>query len=684
MEGLGLVAGALVLAIQTGGALWIGWRLACRWFADDLLALLCAALVLSTSFVVLALEVLGSMGLLNRGAPLVVTGLVVAVVARWVPATRPAELAGWTWPRPRNGPDGVVAVGAVATASLVLGTLLVSMERWRPSFDSLSSHLPVAAQFVQRHDTWFFPYASPVAFSAHYPANAELLAAWLLAPLSRDVYVQLAGVPGVALLVVATAMLARTLGARTWSAVGVGLLLPAMPRSIVEQVGTNMQDLLTTGAVVATFAFAARRWFRRGPALPDLVLGGLAAGMAMGTRYGALLLVAPALVALVLPTLWPAEDRRFDVRAATRHSAIVIGALVAVGGYFYVRNQAFGGSPIYPQSVPWKAIEAHERINFPLIKTYLQLGWDPGLWRRALGFVWRYDGVVPMFLSACAVGLPVVALARRERTLRTWVWAVAPVSMLLAFLVTPAAPGVVIGGKSEPLTQALNLRYGIALIPVTAAVVAAELRRRSVTVDRLVVGALLLVGAITTLTKAELPVPWRWPVVLALVVLAGAAAAAVLAQRLPKAVVAAGLVGLVLLGAAATPPLADHHDDGRLRAGMPGEAERRALADVPGPIAVVGFCQIYGLYDPDLGRHAEFLTGDDETIDRPLVATEAAWLRSLERHGIAGLVVGSDICYSELDLPYERWVAANPDVFERVPSGGIGAAYLVHLPGTSG
>lgn len=680
MDGLGLVFGASILAIQTAGALWIGWRLACRWWADDLLAVVCAALIVSTSFVVLVLEVLGTLGLLNRGAPLVVTLGACALVARQVPRATPAELGRIAWRTPRTLADGSVAAGAIASAALVVGTLLVSLDRWRPSFDSFTSHLPIAAQFVQRHETWFFPYASPVAFSAHYPANAELLAAWLVAPLSRDVYVQLAGVPGLALLIAATAMLARTLGARTWSAIGVALLLPAMPRSLVEQVGTNMQDLMTTGAVVATFAFAARRWARRGPAGPDLVLGGLAAGMAMGTRYGALLLVAPALILLVLPSLLPGGGRRPDVRTAARHSAVVIGALVAVGGYFYVRNQAFGGSPVYPESVPWKQVHATERINFPLLTTYLQLGWQPATWRHALSSMWRYDGAVPILLAGWSLVPPLVALVRRERTLRAWAWALAPLTMVLAFLATPAAPGVLIDGTPEPLTQALNLRYGIAVVPLAAAALAAELRRRSVRTDRLVVGALLLVGAATSLTKAELPVPWRWPLAAGVLGLAGLVLAAVVVRRAPRSVVAALVGAAVLVGAAATPRLADHLDAGRLMAGMPAEAERRALEGVDGPIAVVGFCQIYGLYGPDLQRDVEYLTGDDDTIDRPMAATEAEWLASLEAHHVSALVVGSDICYSELDLPYEGWVASRPDIFQPVSSGGVMSAYLVHLP----
>src|SRR5690606_36957761 len=155
MEGLGLVGGMLVLLTQSAVALWIGWRLACRWWADDLLATVCAALVLSTSLVVVVLEVLGTLGLLNRGAPLALTLVLGALVLRFVPPRRPAELELFRW-RPRHLPDHALAAGLVATVAVLLGTVALSAERWRHSFDSFASHLPVAVQFVQRHDTWFF------------------------------------------------------------------------------------------------------------------------------------------------------------------------------------------------------------------------------------------------------------------------------------------------------------------------------------------------------------------------------------------------------------------------------------------------------------------------------------------------------------------------------------------------
>jgi hypothetical protein len=44
---------------------------------------------------------------------------------------------------------------------------------------------------------------------------------------------------------------------------------------------------------------------------------------------------------------------------------------------------------------------------------------------------------------------------------------------------------------------------------------------------------------------------------------------------------------------------------------------------------------------------------------------------------VTAVVLGSDICYSELDLPYADWVAGNPDVFQPIDPA-VPNVYLVH------
>ena len=675
MTGLALVAGAVALAAQTAAVGWASWRLARRWWPGEILAALTAAVVIGCAIVVVALEVLGSVGLLLPATPLLASLVVVGIVARTVPAPDPdrSDRPRWRWPRVDASTAGV-AVGIGATVVLLLGPLLYSLDRWRPRFDALASHLPVAVQFVQHQGTWFFPYASPVAFSAHYPANAELLATWVLLPLGRDVLVQLASVPGLVLVVLATGLLARTLGARPWTAAAAAVVLPATPRSLVDLVGTNMQDLLSTGAAVATLAFAARRWHASGldrSTMPDLVAGGLAAGLAIGTRYGSLLTIVPALLLLLAPVV---ERARRD---SVRPVLLTAAAVIVPGAYFYVRNQWFGSSPVYPQSVPWHEVEATERFNFPFITTYLELGWRPADWRRALGYLWRLDGPLVLGLVVGALVPPLLAVVRRDRTLRTWVWAALPLAIVATFLATPAAPGLVFDGRVEVFSQALNLRYGIVLVCVSASALAAEARRLPARVDHGFAGGLLLVGVGSSLVETHEDLPWAKLGVLAVVVLAAAAGAVVLATRLPRRAVLGAVVAATVLAALGAPRFADRFDDRRILGGMFPESARLALEPYDGPVAVAGFCRIYGLYGPALDREVEYLTGDDDGIDRPMFTTRDEWVDSILERGSVAVVLGEDICYSELDLPYAQWATERPDVLVPLITGGEASVYLV-------
>lgn len=697
MHGLALVAGAAALVAQTGLVAWGSWRVARRWWPDDGLTTLVAALVIGLSYVVVVLEVLGTVGLLVPPAPLLATVLVAAATARLVPASEPA--GPWP-PRPdrsvapllRTWPGRTLLAGVAAAGLTTAAPVVESVVNWRPRFDALASHLPVLAQMVQRDSTWFFPYASPVLFSAHYPANAELVAAWLVVPLDRDFLVQLGSVPGLVLTIAATALLARVLGARPWAALAAALLMPGSPRALVELVATNMQDLQAAGAAVAVLAVAARRWHHpERPVRPDLVLAGLAAGLAVGTRYGAALLVAPGLVLLVVPSLaarataldgagaWTGWVRRWP--RLVRPSLVAVAATALTGGYFYVRNQVFGGSPLYPESVPWHEVVATERINFPYISSYLELGWAPADWRRALGYIWRYDGPLWLVITGAALLLPLGALRAGRRSVPAIAWSLVPAALALAFLATPAGPGLVFdGGVVEVYSQAFNLRYGIAFAAVAAAALAVAARRLREGLEQAVAGGALLLNAATSLHETWHEVAWGKALPVAAAAALAVAGATWGLRRVDRRAALAGAAALGVLAAVLAPAIGDRFDARRSSSGLSFEDARLFLEPIEGTVAVAGFCRIYGLYGPELDRHVEYLTGDDDGIDRPLAASEDEWLASLASHDVAALVLGSDICYSELDLPYEGWVAGRPDVFELVAAPGEARVYLVHLP----
>jgi hypothetical protein len=664
LHGGTLIIGMMALVAATALVADASRRVALRWWPDDTLIRWTASLVIAVSAIVVLLEVLGTVSLLH---PAVV---VAGSAGLWWAAR---QLAGVAAPPGRRTAGlqaersllRLPALGAVGLlAVLIVGAIVFSLLQPRPQFDAVSFHLPVAVQWFQSGNTRIFPYETPVSLSAHYPGNAELLALWLLIPVGRDFLVQLASLPGLLLLVVATACVARSLGARPIAAVGAALVVPALARALSELVGTNMQDLLSTGAMVAAAAFAARQWKR--PAKANLAVGGLAAGLAVGTRYSMLLAAPVLLVLLLLPTALATRSRR--VAAMARAGGLVLAGTAVTGAYFYVRNLLITGSPVYPQSVPWKHVAATEKINFPYLRSYLQLGWRPQAWRDAIHFLLHLDGPVALLLSAVAVVPVLTALRRRERDPLAWSWALAPLAMFVVFVATPASAGFLYKNRLVPTLQSGSLRYGLPFVPISAAVAAAELRRLRPVVEHGIVGTTAVATAAFTWHNTRSLFPWLRLTIGAALILAGAGVLALVARRSGRAA-----WGLMMAGAVAgcliAPRVARHYDNRRLTSAMPFEAARLALRFADRRVAVAGTCQLYGLYGPDLKARVEYLTGDDHVDNRPQVTTFDRWLASLREHRITGVIVGRDVCFPNPALPYRRWAHEHPEYFQVVATG---------------
>lgn len=672
MSDLSLSLGFLGLVLATAAVADAARRVAARAWSGDLLACTCGGLVGALSFIVLVMELAGTARALRPLLLLALAGtlwLASVLVVRKPPPTGFLAALREAGEAPRIGP--VIAVALLPTVLLV--ALLVSCVAWsvaepRPQFDAVAGHLPVAVQLFQAGTTWTLPYITPVSVQAQYPGNAELLALWLMLPVKGDFLVQLASIPGVMLAILGVTLTARALGARWPAASTTGLLVPTLPGVLGPLVGTNMQDMLTIGAVAAMAGFVARDGVK--PGMANLFAAGLAGGIALGTRYGAL----EAVPAVLLVMLVQRARHRPRLRALIT-SALVCGAGIALtGAYFYIRNLVFTGDPLYPQSLPGHPVETLEKIVFPGLRSYLQLGLAPADWARAVAFDLRYYGPISILLLAALLAAPALAAWRRERSLRRWSWTLLPAFVFLAFLSQLGSAGALApNGNIDPGLQALQLRYTLLALPLAAAVLAAELAAVRPRVEAAVSVLLLALALGATLTLSELPVPKRY-------LAAGLVATGLLiaglwqAGRHRRAVAALGAAALV--GAATlAPAVANHYD--RARFTLPFENARVHLRDSDNVVAVAGFCEIYSLYGPDWSRRVEYLTGRDDQLARPLASTYDEWLQSLRTHGATALVVGYDLCFLNLGNPQAGWAAAHPEVFSRVFADGGTSVYYI-------
>jgi hypothetical protein len=338
---LDLVGAALTLvtlAFLFLGGLLLALRLLRAEALADPLALSIAALVLATGQAVLIGLVLGVLGVLRLELALALqAGLVLVLLkARGGAAAALAEAARTlgrrTWARLAEHPALALIAAHAAGSELLRGLLRPPL-----SWDSLMSHLLLAATWLQDRGLTVVSGAHPVNYFGHQPGNGSLWFWWWLAPSHSELYVNLASLPHWLLFGLAAGAVARELGAvRHWPFAAYALLLlPAVVRFVAAQ----YVDLFL-GSLYLAGAFFGLRWLRRA-ALSDAVLAGVALGCAAGGKVLGPPYVAALALGLALAGLaW----RSSGVSAARRLGALAVaGLLVALlGSYFFVRNITLG------------------------------------------------------------------------------------------------------------------------------------------------------------------------------------------------------------------------------------------------------------------------------------------------------------------------------------------------------
>ena len=678
MTGARLVLGTLDLLFSTAAMYYGAWRLARRWSIGGWSVLAASTALLGAVGIVAVLELLGTASILS---PLSVTLASVgwaAICHKFTQTGDPPRLRRWRRRR-LELIDVVPAVALFGLVALAAEALMISISQPSNQFDTLAFHLPVAVQWLQSGTTWILPYEGPLSFPAHYPANSELMALWAMLPVHRDFLAQMGSLPGVAMMMAGSAMCARLLGAR-WATAVAAVLIPAtLPNAISDLLFTNMEDVFTTGALVTAAAFAVRAWKNPNSSSFDLICAGLAAGLGLGARYAALALTPYVLLLAIAPAVARARNARHVLPSL----GLLLGATIFSGGYFYLRNLVFTGDPVYPEPYPGHPVHATERLVFPLVHSYASLGWAPDVWRQAAHDAIRYDGWVSfLIVTGAVIVAPVSAALRREGDILAWLWALAPLGLLLEWFVMPGSLGYVLHGQPVPVSQAISLRYGFAMIPLDAAILAGEISRLPRRLDVGLTTAWALAAAAFTehLSNTALRHDnfrlYGLGLAVELMALVGLLA---IRPAVSAIVLAAGGV-IFSIG---SPIDANHFDKHRIAPDLPYGSFETRLPEPSQNVAIAGICPIYLFYGPDLNRHVEYLTGDDNTINRPFGASYDSWLDSLRNHRITTLVVrnGTDVCYPSPSLvPEAQWAADHPIVFHFIRTDAGAQIYSVVNP----
>jgi hypothetical protein len=369
-------------------------------------------------------------------------------------------------PPHRPSPAALVAlvIAAVAVFHFAAGVKL-RLSTGMTGFDSTWYHGPFAAGFFQSDDTWGLHFIAPQFLAWFYPANSEVLHAVGMAAFHRDILSPLLNLGWFVGCLVAGWCIGRPykVAPASLALTAVALSLPALG----DQAGEARNDIvgiffLLAAVAIALNARAALGEGERGLSTGALVVVGLAAGLAAGTKLNYLLPAGVLVAGLVVVA---------PGRARLRALAAAGLAALAGGGYWYLRNLAHTGNPLpwvkhlgpITLPAPEQALggrEGHSVFGY-LTDSSIWTDWFlPGL-HHGLSIFWP-------ILGAFAFAGLLLSLGKRADSLLR-VAGLAGLAAALAWLVAPTSAS---GPDAMPRGFESGLRYlapalvlGLALLP---------------------------------------------------------------------------------------------------------------------------------------------------------------------------------------------------------------------------
>ena len=364
--------------------------------------------------VVLSL-VLSPFGALGRNGYLIGAAVVWAVAVA-LQLLRPA--------RPLDAREAAGAVVAALRRDRLLGLfgLLVALELAYATAialltppaddDSLQYHLARPALWLQQGSIGTFGDVHDFRLNA-FPPNAELVYAFLLSVWGGDRIVAVVNLMAAVALTAAVGIGSARLGLALREALFGALLAASLP-VVALQAPSTLTDLQVAALVACAAALLLRQ------VTGDLALGSLSGALALGAKVtGVFALPVLAVIACLAwrPRWWRA--------------LLVVGAVFALGAYWYVWNTAREGSPLGETSPDQRASGDPRVWLAQVMRMGLNLLDLPG----AVG----HDVFVYTLAAACLAFVAALVAVRRKSTARDLLLAACVVAAvpLLALLTEP-------------------------------------------------------------------------------------------------------------------------------------------------------------------------------------------------------------------------------------------------------
>ncbi|QEH37891.1 hypothetical protein OJF2_64830 [Aquisphaera giovannonii] len=305
------------------------------------------AAVVAFAWVVLGMEILGTIGSLNPGAILgwsaSLAGAGLIAMRRRAPAAPPEE-GGEASGVERWRLDVLAAIGMTLWASAVLGmtSLLLPV---KVVSDAPIYHLYFAVRWWKAGRLFLVPLPFGENAATYFPANGDVWFSWLTIAWGGDRLARVGQAPFLVASALASFAMARRLGAGRNAAAMACCWFVACTPFLIFSFEANV-DTIFIAMYLCAALFFLRAAHGEAPGR-SLALGGLGAGLSLGTKSVGVVFVIP-LLALAIATVFA---RVRPIGRALRLAGLVGLAAVATGGYWYARNWLVTGNPVYPLRV---------------------------------------------------------------------------------------------------------------------------------------------------------------------------------------------------------------------------------------------------------------------------------------------------------------------------------------------
>lgn len=287
----------------------------------------------------------------------------------------------------------------IALLRVVIEGLLFFPTDW----DSLMYHMPLVDHWVHEQSLY-----APAESRWYVPGNNELIAFWLVAPFSGDFLISLNNVPALILLALMVVELASVIGlSPLFCHLGGMTAVSSFP--VLKQIAEAENDLAAAALFIACVCYTFR--YCKHGRLPDLFYSAIAIGLLAGVKYYALGYAGAVGLTFVLLTT---VARGWRAASLALLSGIAGGLLF--GGYWYIRNIAVTGAPLYPHGFSAKT-DIFRQLRPHVWESSLINSGRPEVWPLALECFWGMAGPIHCF-AVLTVPLTLLLLLRSYFRLR--------------------------------------------------------------------------------------------------------------------------------------------------------------------------------------------------------------------------------------------------------------------------